>query len=69
MAWITAQLRNLTKNNVYFKWQRECGKLFQHLKQCLTSEPVLVLGLYKPAYHLELSSDANQDGLGYDVQH
>ncbi|CAB4040925.1 Hypothetical predicted protein [Paramuricea clavata] len=40
-ATITAPLRELTKNNIAFKWENRHQKAFEQLKKKLTSTPVM----------------------------
>ena len=61
-ASVTGPLRSLTKKDVPFIWTTECQAAFSHLKNMLTSSPIL-------AYHnfshpLVLETDATGPGLG-----
>ena len=42
-AKISAPLTRLTKNNLLFSWDIDCGVSFQRLKRALTTAPILTL--------------------------
>ena len=61
---IARPLHNLTKQGVAFHWDESCEKAFQHLKKCMTSEPVVLAhpNFDKPFI---LSTDASDMAIGY----
>jgi len=60
---ITAQLRELLKQDSEFKWTGEYQKSFEALKETLSSTPVLVLPRFDKPFILTM--DASTTGLAY----
>lgn len=58
----TAELRNLTRNDVEFVWTEKHEKEFSDLLNVITSEPVLAI--YDPKQPVIVQTDASKDGLG-----
>lgn len=58
----TAALRNLTQNNVTFKWEEKHEEEFKKLKSFILSEQVLAI--YDPSKDVIIETDASKNGLG-----
>lgn len=58
----TAGLRNLTQNNVKFKWEDKHKKEFDELKEFILSDQVLAI--YDPSKEVTIETDASKNGLG-----
>lgn len=58
----TAHLRQLTKNNEKFKWDKTHQKEFDELKEFILSDQVLAI--YDPKKEVTIETDASKDGLG-----
>lgn len=59
---VAAPLTNLTSAKVSFQWSPACDKAFQHLKQFLSSQPVLRAPDFNLPFHLQI--DASGLGVG-----
>lgn len=59
---ITAELRNLTRLDVDFKWTDKHETEFKNLLNVVASEPVL--GVYDAKLPVTIQTDASKDGLG-----
>jgi hypothetical protein len=59
---IVHQITSLQKKGVKFQWTLDCEKSFQHLKQLLTSAPILRIG--DPNEDFIVCTDACKEGLG-----
>ncbi|KAJ3650090.1 hypothetical protein Zmor_021798 [Zophobas morio] len=62
VAELSTPLRELLKKDIIFHWGHEQQKVFDKLKNILTTEPLLKF--YDPNKSLVLSVDASRDGLG-----
>ena len=60
---IASPLRALTKNAV-FKWSTECQSAFDHLKEMLTTAPILAYPKFGLDAEFVLEMDASKIGLG-----
>jgi hypothetical protein len=54
-------LTALTRKNVKFNWTSDCQKAFEHLKNCITSEPILARPNYDKPFIL--ATDASEYGI------
>ena len=61
-ATIAKPLHRLTEKNVQFKWTSQCQTAFDHLKQCLTTAPVLAFPDFNEVFILD--TDASDAGIG-----
>lgn len=61
-AGVLAPLHNLLKKNVPFKWDDKCQKSFNKIKDCLCSEPCLVI--FNPDKETIVQTDASLEGIG-----
>ena len=61
-AQIASPLFKLTENNKKWQWEEDCNQAFLHLKNKLTSTPVLALPNFKLCFTLDV--DASGKGLG-----
>lgn len=59
---LTANLRNLTRNDVQFEWKKAHVDEFQNLLKIISSDPVLTI--YDPNKSVIVQTDASKDGLG-----
>ena len=59
---VARPLHALTKKEVLFDWTESCQRLFEKLKELLTTSPILVLPDFKRGFMLE--TDASGQGLG-----
>lgn len=59
---ITANLRNLTRNDVQFHWNEVHEMEFKNLLKIISSDPILEI--YDPKKPLVVQTDASKDGLG-----
>lgn len=59
---ITANLRNLTRNDVQFHWNEEHEMEFKNLLKIISSDPILEI--YDPKKPVVVQTDASKDGLG-----
>jgi hypothetical protein len=59
---IAHPITSLQKKGVKFQWTLDCEKSFQHLKQLLTSSPIL--RIFGPNEDFIVFADACKDGLG-----
>lgn len=62
LATITANLRELTKKNIQWYWTKTHEKDFNHLKNLLSTSPVLQF--YNEQKPITLSVDSSKDGIG-----
>lgn len=62
MSKVTAPLRELTKHDVEFVWNREHEQSLSQLKQLLVSAPILKY--FDSSKPIEIETDASKDGLG-----
>src|SRR5208282_1902345 len=60
---ISAPMRSLLKQDVKFKWTRDCEEAFEALKTALITAPVLVLPDFRKPFIL--TCDASTSGVGY----
>lgn len=58
----SAELRNLTRNDVEFEWTGKHDQELENLLRIVTSEPVLTV--YDPNKAAVVQTDASKDGLG-----
>lgn len=58
----TAELRNLTRNEVVFSWNEEHDREFENMLKIITSGPILAI--YDPSKPVTVQTDASKDGLG-----
>lgn len=58
----TAELRNLTRNDVVFEWNKIHDSEFENMLKVVTSGPVLAT--YDPNKPVIVQTDASKDGLG-----
>lgn len=58
----TAELRNLTRDDVSFEWNKKHDLEFKNMLKIVTSETVLTI--YDPAKPVTVQTDASKDGLG-----
>lgn len=58
----TAELRNLTRNDVKFEWHQKHDMEFENMQRIVTAGPVLAL--YDPSKRVIVQTDASKDGLG-----
>jgi hypothetical protein len=58
----TINMRNLTRNEVQYVWNKECEKEFKDIKGALSSSPVMAYPNFKKKFIL--STDASYSGLG-----
>ena len=61
-AAISRPLHRLTEKNSVFRWTSECDRAFNHLKQLLTSAPVLSYPDFSKPFLLD--TDASNEGIG-----
>ena len=59
---LSLPLTKLTRKGVKFVWDDKCENVFQQLKTCLTTAPILVLPERRLSY--SVYCDASFDGLG-----
>jgi hypothetical protein len=59
---IAHPITSLQKKGVNFQWSLECEKSFHHLKQLLTSAPIL--RIFYPNEYFTVCTDACKEGLG-----
>lgn len=59
---ILAPLHNLLKKNTQFKWDDRCEKVFNVIKDCLSSQPCLAI--YDPTKITVVQTDASLEGIG-----
>jgi hypothetical protein len=52
----------LERKGIKFQWTSDCERSFQHLKQLLTSAPILTIA--DPNEHFIVCTDACNEGLG-----
>jgi hypothetical protein len=64
---IAHPITSLQRKGVKFQWKTECEKSFQHLKQLLTSSPIL--RIVDPNEDLMVFTDACKEGLGGVLSH
>lgn len=64
---ITTPLRKLLTKNTIFKWSADCQKSFEHLKQEIASDRVLVP--YDPELPIQLACDASPTGIAGILSH
>ena len=62
LATVPRPLRHLLEKNVSWKWEKECKKAFEEVKQMITSDNVLVH--YNPDLPVIISCNASPYGLG-----
>lgn len=55
-------MTRLTRENVNFEWTEDCEKVFQDLKEKLTTSPMLIIPEQGRGY--EVYCDASKLGLG-----
>jgi hypothetical protein len=67
LATILSPLNRLLRNDVPWKWTKECQKSFESVKSSLTSDRVLTH--YDPSQPLILACDASPDGVGVVLSH
>jgi hypothetical protein len=67
LATILSPLNRLLRNDVPWKWTKECQKSFESVKCSLTSDRVLTH--YDPSQPLILACDASPDGVGVVLSH
>lgn len=58
----TAELRNLTRNDVTFEWNEKHNMEFENMVRIITSGPILAI--YDPSKQVTVQTDASKDGLG-----
>jgi hypothetical protein len=61
---ITHPITSLQKKDVKFEWTYECEEIFQHLKNLLTSAPILMI--FYPNEEFIVCIDAFKEGIGGD---
>ena len=61
-ASIAKPLHQLTEKKSSFCWTNECQVAFDHLKQCLTSAPTLVMANWSSSFIID--TDASDTGIG-----
>ena len=61
-ATIAKPLHRLTEKNAQFKWTSHCQTAFDHLKECLTTAPVLAFPDFNKTFILD--TDASDAGIG-----
>uniref|UniRef100_A0A7M5WLR4 Uncharacterized protein n=1 Tax=Clytia hemisphaerica TaxID=252671 RepID=A0A7M5WLR4_9CNID len=62
---LSAPLFHLTKLGVKYEWTHECEKAFQHLKDILTSDPVVAMPDFTKRFYLQ--TDASNTGIGWTL--
>ena len=67
LATVQRPLHHLLEKNVTLKWDKECKKAFEEVKQMITSDNVLVH--YNPDLPVIISCDASTYGLGTVLSH
>jgi hypothetical protein len=60
-AHVAEPLTALTRKNVKFHWSPNCQKAFEHLRQCITSEPILARPNYDKPFII--ATDASNFGI------
>lgn len=63
-ATVASPLHALTKKNATFVWSIECEESFTHLKDLLTSAPILAYPRFGPNCSFILETDAGTVDLG-----
>jgi len=61
-ATVAKPLHRLTEKNVLFQWTSQCQTAFDHLKQCLTTAPVLTFLDLSKLFIVD--TDASDEGIG-----
>ncbi len=61
-AMVLAPLHNLLKKNVPFRWDDNCQKSFDFVKNCLCNEPCLAI--FNPNKETKVYTDASLEGIG-----
>ena len=59
---IAKPLHHVTEKSVHFQWTNQCQAAFDHLKQCLTTAPVLSFPDFSKPFILH--TDASDVGIG-----
>lgn len=67
LSTVVYPLNELTKENVPFRWSRECEQAYVKVKQMIASD--LVLAHYDPKEKLVLATDASPVGVGAVLSH
>jgi hypothetical protein len=60
-AHVAEPLTALTRKNVRFNWTPNCQKAFEHLRECITSEPILARPNYDKPFII--ATDASNYGI------
>ena len=61
-AELAKPLHRLTERNISFNWSKECQESFDHLRQKLTTTPVLAYPNFGKSFILD--TDASNNGIG-----
>ena len=61
-ATIAKPLHHLNEKRMQFQWTSQCQRAFDHLKQCLTTAPMLAFPDFSKTFILD--TDANDTGIG-----